>query len=46
MTLRGDLALISNLINPNARVLDLGGRNGDHLPVAQRGPGCRQSHEV
>ena len=35
MTLRGDLALISDLINPNARVLDLGCGSGDLLASLQ-----------
>lgn len=35
MTLRGDLALISDLINPGARVLDLGCGTGDLLANLQ-----------
>ena len=35
MTLRGDLALISKLINANARVLDLGCGTGDLLANLQ-----------
>ena len=35
MTLRGDLALISDLINPNARVLDLGCGSGICWPLCR-----------
>ena len=35
MTLRGDLALISHLINPHARVLDLGCGTGELLAALQ-----------
>ena len=35
MTLRGDLALIRDLINANARVLDLGCGTGDLLANLQ-----------
>jgi methionine biosynthesis protein MetW len=35
MTLRADLALIADLINPNARVLDLGCGEGDLLAFLQ-----------